>query len=162
MIIISDDKIKEYISELKIIPKNFNITFKDKGCGHMQFNHYLTGENGNTFYIGIRESKFNPSDFSVIFGVKINGKVFILARYNGNHGEHTNKIDNKSMEGSHIHRATKIYQERGFEEEAHAEKTAKYSDWRTALKLLYNENNFELETAKDQKRITQIWKAKQS
>lgn len=161
MDVISDERIQEYISEKKIIPKSFNPILKDKNCGHLQFHGSIIGENGNSFYVGIRENKLNPTDFSVIFGVKINGKIFKLKRYNGDHGEHTNKLNNEKINGFHIHKATKIYQENGFEEEGYAEKTTRYNEWRTALKVLYKDNNFQLEIEKKSEKDIRIWKVKQ-
>lgn len=150
MDVITDDMIREYTSELKILPDNFKINFRDKKCGHIQSNNIIVGKDGSTFVISIRQSKFNLLDFSVIFGVMIGGSVFRLIRYNGDHGEHTNKITGEKFSGCHIHRATKIYQENGFEEEGYAEPTDKYVDWKGALNTLLHENNFQL---KNQKRI---------
>ena len=153
MKIISDEQIREYISEIKTLPKNFKPMLKDKNIGHFQFNYDIVGENGNSFKIIIRQNKINPLDFSVIFGVLISGKLFKLVRYNGEHGEHTNKLDGKVIEGFHIHRATKIYQENGFREEGYAEKSNRYSDWKTALKLLLEQNNFQIEVDEGQRRL---------
>src|SRR4030042_267686 len=154
---IDENRVQEYISELKIIPEKFDHKFKDKGCGHIQADHIITGKNGTQFSISIRQSKFNPLDFSVILGVIIGNRVNILARYNGDHGEHTNKLTGEKFSGCHIHRVKNIYQDHGWKAEGHAEPTKKYADWQGALQTLLQENNFQL---KNQRRVTEEWKAK--
>ena len=89
----------------------------------------------------------------MIFGVVIGGKLFRLKRYNGDSHEHTNKIEDNQFDGFHIHTATERYQKRGFQPEGFAESTTKYSDWQTALKVMIKENNFKIETDKNQKRL---------
>ena len=153
MNLISDEQIRAYISEKKAIPRNFNPVLKDKKCGHSQSYNEFIGENGNTFIVSVRQSNFNPLDFTVIFGVMISGKIFKLARYNGDHGEHTNKITGESFSGCHIHKATQIYQENGFEEEGFAEQTTRYSDLKTALNKMFADNNFQIAVEREQRRL---------
>ena len=150
--IITDDRIQDFINEKKILSKDFHPVFKDK-LGHKVFEKEVLGEEGNTYKIIIRQSKINPLDFSVIFGIVIEGQIFRIRRYNGDSHDHTNKIEEELIEGFHIHKATQRYQERGFREEGFAEKSTRYSDWSTALKVMLRENNFQLEVPKDQTRV---------
>ena len=154
MIIITDKQITYFIKEKKIIPRNFNPNLKDKGI-HFELQQQIIGENGNTFKVIVRQNKINPLDFSIIFGVFINGKVFRIKRYNGDSHDHTNKIEKTQIEGFHIHIATQRYQENGFEEEGYAESSQKYSDWRRALNWMLKENNFDIEVDKKQTRLLQ-------
>jgi len=152
MVIITDTQIDSFIKEKKIISNKFNPTLRDKSIYH-EFVFEVKGERENIFKIIVRQNKINPLDFSVIFGVLINGKLFKLKRYNGNLHEHINKIEKQKIKGFHIHKATQRYQERGFREEGYAEVSKRYVDWRTALNSVLNDNNFLVEVEKSQKRL---------
>ena len=149
---ITDAQIKEYIKEKKTLPQNFKPIFKERN-GQNCFEKEIIGDSGNIFKIIIRQSKFNSLDFSVIFSVLINGVLFRIRRYNGDSHDHTNKIERETIDGFHIHMATERYQENGFKEEGFAEKTTRYNDWQTALKVMITENNFQMEVPKDQQRL---------
>jgi hypothetical protein len=105
------------------------------------------------FRVMIRQSTINVLDFSVILGFRRPRETrwFRLRRYNGQHpGEHRNKLererDRKSwqrLRGCHIHLATARYQERGFEEDAYAVPTEKYTSVDGAIELLMDECGFE-------------------
>ncbi|HII30337.1 hypothetical protein COT48_03275 [Candidatus Woesearchaeota archaeon CG08_land_8_20_14_0_20_47_9] len=152
MVVVTDSQISEFIKEQKILPKNFNPVLKPKNWQN-QFEQIVQSKSGRTFKLIVRQSQVNPLDFSVIFGVMINGKLFRLRRYNGDSHEHTNKIERNKMDGFHIHKATERYQSIGFREDAYSEKTTKYSDWRTALNAMISDNNFIMEVAKNQTRL---------
>jgi|WetSurMetagenome_2_1015567.scaffolds.fasta_scaffold137944_2 hypothetical protein len=152
MDVITDNQIKQYLSEKKILPKDFKPILKEKN-GHNHFEEEILGEAGNTFKIIIRQAKQNPLDFSIILGVLIGGKVFRLRRYNGDSHTHPNRIENTELEGFHIHMATQRYQEKGFREETYAEKSTKYNDLTSALAAMVKENNFLVEVDKSQKRL---------
>lgn len=152
MDIITDSQIQAYIQERKTLPKSFKPTLKEKNY-YNQYEHEIKGESGNTFKIIIRQSKHNPLDFSVIFGVFIGGTLFRLKRYNGDSHDHPNRIEKTKIIGFHIHTATQRYQEKRFREEGFAEQTTRYSDWKSALELMFKENNFVVEIDKAQKRL---------
>jgi hypothetical protein len=152
MFILTDKQIDSFMSETKIIPKNFDPKLRDKGL-NLEFSQEVIGEEGNNFRIIVRQNKSSPLDFSVIFGVILGGKLFRLRRYNGDHGIHTNKIEDEEIDGFHIHKATQRYQERGFREEGFAEKTEKYSDWKSALNKLIKDCNFTLQVELGQSRL---------
>ena len=113
MIIITDEQIKDYIEERKIIPKIFKPSLRSKKFS-FEFRQESIGALGNVFKIIVRQNKFNPLDFSVIFGVLIGGKLFRIKRYNGDSHGHINKLEKIKIEGFHIHKATQRYQENGF------------------------------------------------
>ncbi len=151
--IIKEHQITDFIKEVKILPKNFipSLNLKDE-YGRYSFEQEVEGVSGK-FKIIIRQSKINPLDFSVIFGILIGGNLFKIKRYNGDSHTHTNKLEKNQLNGFHIHTATEKYQENGFREEGYAEATTKYCDWKTALDLMMKENNFKIEVDKKQKRL---------
>ena len=152
MEIVSDQQIKRFISETKLIDKNFKPILRErKVC--FEFHHEVVGEEGNVYRLIVKQSKINPLDFSIIFGVVIGGKMFRLRRYNGDSHEHTNPISREKIDGFHIHKATQEYQENGFREDAFAVKTSKFSDWKTALNLMIKENNFLPQVEEGQRRL---------
>ena len=145
MTVISDTQINMYIQEKKVLPAGFSSSppLKQRGRGEQyHFEQEVRGVTGNIYKIIIRVSLVNPSDFSIIFGILLNGALFIIRRYNGDSHIHTNKIEGIEVEGYHIHKASEKYQEKGFRPEGYAEKTVNYSNWRTALDVMLNENNF--------------------
>ncbi|MFH0874838.1 MAG: hypothetical protein V1859_02785 [archaeon] len=152
MVILTDKQILEYIKEEKILPNGFKPKFKVKNSQNI-FETDINGESGNIFRIIVRQNQINPLNFSVIFGVILDGKLFRLKRYNGDSHEHTNKIEGNEMEGFHIHTATQRYQENGFQPEGFAESTKRYSDWLNALKTMLHENNFKMPVDVNQKRM---------
>lgn len=152
MDVIGDVQIEEYIKERKVLSQDFKSVLKDKGRMYV-FDQEIIGLNGSTFKIIIRQSKINPLDFSIIFGVLLGGDVFRIRRYNGDSHVHKNKIEDENVSGFHIHHATERYQDKGFKEEGYAKKTDRYSDWKSALKIMIKENNFEFEIDKTQRRL---------
>ena len=107
--------------------------------GHDEWNSELVGENGNEFQIIMRRSKVNPLNFSVILAVYVprSYRLFRLRRYNGKSHIHTNKIENETFYGYHIHMATERYQmyRRGHED-SYAEVTDRYNEINGALACL--------------------------
>lgn len=143
------------MKEKKKLPDEFKpkeLNLKD-GETSRRFDREIKGEQGHTFKIIIRQSKINPLDFSVIFGVLIGNEVFRIRRYNGDHGFHTNKIEGIHIKGCHIHKATERYQQKGFQEDGYAEKTTEYAHWTKALEIMLQENNFEIEIEEGQTRL---------
>jgi len=149
MDVITDVQITSYTKEKKKLHEELKPRFKDRGTNYC-FDKEIKGEYEHTFKIIIRQSKINPLDFSVIFGVLIGNKVFRIKRYNGDHGCHTNKIEGTQIKGFHIHKATERYQQKGFQEDGYAEKTTKYANWTRALGVMLQENNFEIEVDEGQ------------
>jgi hypothetical protein len=137
----TDQQIAELINERKVLPDDWRIQL-DKNDSL-----YIIGERGNRFRIITNLNKKYPSDFSVILAV-VNpkkGADFRIRRYNGMHKRpHNNKIEKQKIYGYHIHSATERYQERGYDEEAYAEKTDRYNNLKGALHCLIQDANFEL------------------
>ncbi len=137
----TDQQIAELINERKVLPDDWR-TQLDKNNSL-----YIIGERGNRFRIITNLNTKYPSDFSVVLAV-VNpkkGADFRIRRYNGMHKRpHNNKIEKQKIYGYHIHFATERYQERGYDEEAYAEKTDRYNDLKGALHCLIQDANFEL------------------
>lgn len=144
-IIFTDQEIKAFIQERKVLPDNWANEFKERiNRGFKEHYQDITGESGNTFRIIVKTSKFNKLIFSVILAVRIPGskKYFPLCRYNGSNHQHTNKIEGKVITGFHIHTATERYQ-RKKNVFGYAQSTTRYSDVNGALQCLLADANFE-------------------
>ncbi len=91
----------------------------------------------------LRQNIMNALDFSAIFGYHMPGssRVFRLRRYNGKH-YHTNRIEQETISGFHIHQATERYQAIGAKEDAFAENTDRYSTLSDALNCLLEDCKF--------------------
>ena len=137
----TDQQIAELIDERKVLPDDWR-TQLDKNNSL-----YIIGERGNRFRIITNLNTKYPTDFSVILAV-VNpkkGADFRIRRYNGMHKRpHNNKIEKQKIYGYHIRSATERYQERGYDEEAYAEKTDLYNNLEGALRCLIQDTNFEL------------------
>ena len=70
--------------------------------------------------------------------------MFRLRRYNGRSHEHTNQIESVTFHDFHIHFATERYQEMGAREDAYAEPTERFGDFRGALQCLSEDANLKL------------------
>ena len=143
----SDQEIQALIQEKKPLPFNFHnkINLRDKR-GHKERELTIDGVHGNQFQLILRQSDYNPMDFSVILAhvPSDTNKNFRLRRYNGKSHEHTNKIELKTFYDFHIHQATKRYQDSGFDEDTFAEPTDRYADFYTALDCMLKDCGFDL------------------
>ena len=143
----TDSTILRMVQERKPLPVNFRARFqlRDKR-GHKERELDISGENGNSFRLILRQSDFNAMDFSVILAVcpPDSNQLFRLRRYNGKSHEHTNQIERNTFYDFHIHHATERYQELGGREDAFAEVTNRYADFPTALECMIADCGFEL------------------
>ena len=141
----TDNEIEEFVSEEKVLPDNYRdlLQLRPKR-GHTERDFRIIGARGNDFRIILRQSMHNALDFSVILGLQIpnSNLVFKLRRYNGRHGEHTNKIEKETFDGFHIHKATERYQELGAKEESFAEVTDRYADFMDAVECMLDDCSF--------------------
>lgn len=114
--------------------------------GHGERHLDLTGNEGSAFRLIFRQSHRNPLDFSIILAVRPpqSNQFFRLRRYNGKSHEHTNHIEGDSFYDFHVHLATERYQAFGTREDAYAEPTERYSDFRGAVQCLIDDVNLEI------------------
>lgn len=135
------------IEERKPLPDNYGsrIQLRDKR-GHKERELDVTGADGTQYRLILRQSDFNTLDFSIILAVfpSDSNQLFRLRRYNGKHGEHTNKIEGDTFYDFHIHQATERYQESGMNEDAFAKVTDRYADFHTALRCMFEDCGFEM------------------
>lgn len=113
--------------------------------GHKERELEVTGESGSEFKLILRQSNFNPLDFSVILAYRPpkSSQLFRLCRYNGKSHEHTNKLEKETFYTFHIHRATERYQvESGEREDGFAEPTTRYGDFPGALNAMLDDCGF--------------------
>lgn len=142
---LSDDEISELVEEEKILPDDFGKSIKLKEREHTKFKVgevFIQSRSGNRFQIIIRTNTINRFDFSIILlYVDENNIQYILRRYNGKH-QHKNKIENVSIYGFHIHKATERYQREYDRIDGYAEITDAYSNWGDALSQMIQDCNF--------------------
>ena len=148
-VIYTDAEIADLMAEQKLLPVGWHTLLRPHTKrGHIERNLEITGQAGNEFRVIVRESRFNPLDFSVILGVQApqSSRIFRLRRYNGKSHQHTNQIEKETFYDFHIHMATQRYQELGNRnprEDGYAEVTDRYGDATGALQCLLDDANFE-------------------
>jgi hypothetical protein len=142
----SDQEIGQLIQERKKLPANYRtlIGLRRKR-GHKERELYLSGVEGNQFRLILRQSNFNPLDFSIILALNPfdTNLLFRLRRYNGKSHEHTNHIEKNTFYDFHIHLTTERYQDLGGREDAYAEPTDRFSDFQTAIRCFIADCGFE-------------------
>ena len=141
----SDDEIARLLAERKPLPSGWRERTRLRSKrGHEERELDITGAEGGEFRLILRQSSINRLNFSVILGVKKpqSNQVFRLRRHNGKNHEHTNKIEGDTFYDFHIHMATQRYQEIDAREDAYAEVTDRYSDFRGALDCMLTDANF--------------------
>lgn len=145
--LLTDQEIAQLLLESKPLPENFQerIRLKSKR-GHKEAELDITGIEGSSFRLILRQSTLNPLDFSAILAYQVpqSNALLRLRRYNGKSHEHTNKLENDRFYGFHIHKATRRYQESGLREDAFAELTERYADFDGALQCLWQDAAFVL------------------
>ncbi len=135
------------IEERKPLPDNYRsrVKLRDKR-GHKGRELDVPGVSGSQYRLILRQSNFNTLYFSIILAVlpSDSNQLFRLRRYNGKHGEHTNKIEGDKFYDFHIHHATERYQESGMNEDAFAAVTNRYADFHSALNCMLRYCGFEM------------------
>ena len=142
----SDQEIGRLIQERKKLPSNYrSLIGLRRKRGHKERELDLSGVEGNQFRLILRQSNFNPLDFSIILALNPSDTnlLFRLRRYNGKSHEHTNHIENNTFYDFHVHLATERYQDLGGREDAYAEPTDRFSDFQTAMRCIIADCGFE-------------------
>ena len=145
--ILSDNDIERLVQEKKLLPSDYQskIQVRPKR-GHKERELDIKGEDGNDFRLILRQSLFNPLDFSVIMVYRPpqSNILFRLRRYNGKSHEHTNPIEGGMFYDYHIHQATERYQKIGAREDTYAEPTHRFSDFYQAISCIIDDCGFEI------------------
>ncbi len=143
----TDTEILGLLSEKKLLPDGYRqrLRLRDRN-GQRECECRVVGANGNEFWLKIRQTKFNPLDFSVILAVRLpnSNQLFRLRRYNGRHGLHVNRIEGDRLSGCHVHTATQRYQELGAREDAYAEPSEDFATLDEALNCLLRDCGFDV------------------
>lgn len=145
-VILSDEEIERLLKEKKPLPEDYRqkIRVRPKR-GHKERDLNIIGDEGNNFRIILRQSFFNPLDFSIILSYRPHrsNRLFRLRRYNGKSHEHTNTIEGNTFYDFHIHQATERYQNIGAREDTFAEPTIKFSDFNEAVSCMIKNCGFD-------------------
>ncbi len=144
---LGDAEIVRLLAERKILPVDYRerIQMRPKR-GHRERELDVTGDEGSECRIVLRQSLFNPLDFSVILAYRPpnTNQLFRLRRYNGKSHEHTNTLEGQTFYDFHIHTATERYQESGLREDVFAEVTDRFADFHGAIRCLLEDCNFNI------------------
>jgi len=146
-IIFSDHDIAVLLREKKTLPVDYRTRIQVRPKrGHKERELDIKGAEGSDFRFILRQSLFNPLDFSIILAFRPanSNQLFRLRRYNGKSHEHTNIIEGNTFYDFHIHQATERYQQLGAREDAFAESTAKFSEFNEALSCMIADCGFEV------------------
>ena len=140
--ILSDAEIATLVAMPKTAPPNFRAKLKLKEkreTRHKEAQVLCHGDNGERFFIRLRQNSLNVLDFSVILAFAMPGqsRLFRLRRLNGSSHPHTNPIERNRLVGFHRHMATERYQLLGMHEETYAEAATDYADiWGALSQML--------------------------
>lgn len=153
---LTDDQIRALLDEPKPLPENYwdRLQLRAKR-GHKERELDVVGAIGSEFRLILRQSNFNPLDFSIVLAYRLPNttQLFRLRRHNGKSHQHTNKIERQTFYGFHVHQATERYQQdSGLREDGFAAITDRYSDFQSALDCMLRDGNFR-EPATEQERL---------
>jgi len=144
--IFSDQEIYHLIQERKPLPDDYRtkIQIRPK-LGHKERELDIKGADGGDYCLILRQSIFNPLDFSIILAYRPpkSNQLFRLQRYNGKSHEHTNPIEGETFYDFHIHQATEKYQEIGAREDTFAKPTDRFADFQQAITCMLIDCGFE-------------------
>lgn len=112
--------------------------------GHRRDALAVTGAAGSRFLLALRQSIFDPYDFSVILTAILPEGSLNLRRHNGTSHTHSNPIEGDRFGGvCHVHEATERYQRRGSEAEHFARATTEFTDLATAVSAMLRVAHFQ-------------------
>ena len=146
-IVLSESDIASLLAEAKPLPLDYQSRLQPRPkFGHKERELDVSGVGGSDFQLIIRQSLFNPLDFSVILGYLVpeTNVLFRLRRYHGRSHEHTNRIEGNTFYDFHIHTATERYQTAGFEEDHYAESSGRFADLSGAIQCMLQDCAFEI------------------
>jgi hypothetical protein len=144
---LGDTEIARLLAERKVLPADYRERMQTRPKrGHRERELDVVGTEGSEFRLILRQSLFNPFDFSVILTYRPpnTNQLFRLRRYNGKSHEHTNVLEGQTFYDFHVHTATERYQESGLREDASAEPTDRFADFHEAIRCLLIECGFDV------------------
>lgn len=135
----------DLLEELKCCVKNIDKVFPRKE--KTQYNHkqqtvIISSNDWNfLFELFTRQNIDLPNDFSVGLQWKWPERTIMLCRYNWDHGEHRNKLENKIINWYHIHQYNRSYKEAWLWDDSYAEETKIYNTFLQALLEVFRNYN---------------------
>lgn len=145
---LNDTEISHLLAERKPLPPDYRERIQTKPKrGHKERELDVKGADGSEFRLILRQSEFNPLDFSVILAYRPpkTNQLFRLRRYNGKSHEHTNTLEGRTFYDFHVHTATERYQdESGLREDAYAEPTNRFADFHGAIRCMLGDCGFDV------------------
>lgn len=144
---LSEKEVEALVAVPKDLPPDYRSRLRTRArpysSQHEEAQIEIGVQNVGTFRVIVRKNRINPLDFSVILGYvpPERLKLFHLRRYNGAH-RHTNRLESNSFRDFHIHYATQRYQEAGWDIDAYAKPTDRYTTVDGALEILLDDCNF--------------------
>jgi hypothetical protein len=145
--IFSDQDISRLIQEKKTLPDEYRTKIQTRPkMGHKERELDIKGADGGDYRLILRQSIFNPLDFSIILAYRPqkSNQLFRLQRYNGKNHEHTNPIEGETFYDFHIHQATERYQEIGASEDTYAKPTDRFADFQQGITCMLKDCGFEM------------------
>lgn len=157
-ILLTDREISELVAEPKLVPPDWvtRLVPKQARIGHLRRRLEARGSAGSDFRIEVRQNERDPFDFSAIlmYLPPRSAVPFRLRRYNGRSHQHANKIEGDRFFDYHIHLATERYQVRGFDPDAYAEPTDRYTLLDQAVRAMATDCAFYTATAGSDGQVT--------
>lgn len=156
--ILKESFVKELIEIPKYIPKGEKEPFKLKeDNGHFRYPVVLiTDYPEYKFTFSVRKLIKDPMDYSVLFTyTDLNGREYIIRRFNGDHGRHYHKDVGKYITGPHIHAILENSQKYYHKDETEAVETDQYKTLEQAIEYAMKELNIKYEAAKGVADLTQ-------
>lgn len=141
MVELTDQQIQDLIQEPKPLPSSFGLAALRTRRGSRSANMDFTAASGSKYFIFLRQSLYNPLDFSVGLGYRLATRDFRLRRYNGKSHEHTNPLERETFYDFHIHMATERYQRHGNREDCYAIPTTRFGSLKEAFYCLVDDCN---------------------
>jgi len=94
----------------------------------------------------LRKAEDDELDFSILLVyIDEKGREYIIRRYNGDHGKHTNPISGEVISGPHVHIITEECQRTRHKAEGQARATSEYKTFRQAINIFMRDMNIEFE-----------------
>ncbi len=156
--ILSDSFTEELIRMPKYIPKDVKNPFRPKeDNGHFRSSVSLACDNPEyKFTLSTRKLIKDPTDFSVVFTyIDVNGREYIIRRFNGDHGRHYHNRTGQYISGPHIHTITESAQRDLHKDETDAVETNQYKTLEQAIEFALRQLNIVRESGKGIKTLNE-------
>ncbi|MCL2147885.1 MAG: hypothetical protein FWH47_00890 [Methanomassiliicoccaceae archaeon] len=148
--ILRDNDVREIVAALKYIPLGTGDPLKRmrEKNGHYRAAVELTCPSYD-LSMRLRRAVDDDLDFSVLLiYTDSRGSDYIIRRYNGDHGKHTDPFTGDIIRGPHIHKITERCQRTLHKAEGYAEPTTEYHTLPQATRVFMRDMNISYEEGK--------------